>query len=382
MTERIEILIAKYFSDYLTASETEELILWIESGSNKSIFNQYIALNFSIEKISAEKDDNSKIWQYIEQNYKTTKTKVSYTKYFAVASIALVLGVSAFMFLNKQNSTLNTPVIVNNDSPGTIGEEKAVLTLDDGTDVALQKGKQYTNNNVESDGERLLYKKTESKTIAYNYLTVPRSGQFVIELSDKTKVWLNSETKLKYPKEFVKGQDRKVELLYGEAYFDVSPSTNHNGSQFKVVTNKQEITVLGTQFNVKAYNDEDTMYTTLVEGSVNITNGKVEAKLTPGQQAVLTKKQSNMVVKNVNTYDHISWKDGVFSFEGKTLEEIMKVISRWYDVNIIFKDPKMKNIRFVGVFNKYQSLDKILNNIKETNFINAYDIKNKTIILK
>jgi hypothetical protein len=383
MTKRIEILLTKYFSDHLTQDEVNELILWLERGRNKSIFNEYIALNFTIEQLKEERTKNDVIWHYIVSNYKKTPIrKLNYWRYKVAASVVILLGVSAFLYLNNNVNNTVDPIVVDVKVPGTVGEDRAILTLGDGTNIALEKGKGYSADNVESDGESIVYKDAESKAIAFNYLTVPRSGQFVIELSDQTKVWLNSESQLKYPKEFIEGKDREVELVYGEAYFDVSPSTNHNGTQFKVLTNRQEITVFGTEFNVKAYNDNTTMYTTLVEGKVSISNGKVDAILHPGEQAILTKEQSNMAVHSVNVYDEISWKEGIFSFEGKTLDEIMKVISRWYDVAIIFEDAKMKDIRFVGVFTKYQSLKKILENIKATNFINAYDIKDETIIIK
>lgn len=383
MTERIEILIAKYFSDALTASETQELIQWIESGRNKSIFDQYIALNFSIEELKGAQEDNTQLWQYIAAHLKTPVRTLHYWKYAAAAVAVVFLGISTFLYLNKETSLTSTPPVVVESTPvGTVGKDRAVLTLDDGTNIALNKGQAYVNDKVKSDGERLVYNQTKSKAIAYNYLTVPRSGQFFIELSDQTKVWLNSESQLKYPEEFVSGQDRTVELVYGEAYFEVSPSTNHNGAKFKVLSNNQEITVLGTQFNVKAYNDETNIYTTLVEGSVTVDNGRVDSKLKPGQQAVVSKTQSNMGVFEVNVKDQISWKNGVFSFEGKTLEEIMKVIARWYDVNIIFENSQIKETRFVGVFNKYQSLEKILDNIKSTNFIKSYVVKGKTIMIK
>ncbi|MGY8908554.1 MAG: FecR family protein, partial [Flavobacteriales bacterium] len=259
-----------------------------------------------------------------------------------------------------------------------------ILTLEDGTNITLTKGKQYVSNNIESNGEELVYKEqgNPKQEIEYNYLTIPRGGQYHIKLSDGTEVWLNSESKLKYPVSFIKGESRKVELLYGEAYFDVSPSIFHGGSEFEVRTKQQEVKVLGTQFNVKAYKDESKIFTTLIEGKVLVFNGANEKILKPTDQSIINNKNNDISITTINVYDEISWKDGVFSFKDKALKDIMKVLSRWYDVNIIFKNKDIENEEFFGVLKKNQNLDDILLTIKNTNFIKNYEVDNKTIIIE
>uniref|UniRef100_UPI0037428180 FecR family protein n=1 Tax=Algibacter pacificus TaxID=2599389 RepID=UPI0037428180 len=282
-------------------------------------------------------------------------------------------------------------MIVNNNIK--TGTDKAILTLDDGTSVALEKGKQYANKNIASNGEKIIYKtppkankkvkvSKASREIAYNYLTIPRGGQYYIILEDGTQVWLNSESKLKYPVTFIKGKTRKVELVYGEAYFDVSPSENNQGSKFKVITNNQEIDVLGTEFNIKAYKDEDNIYTTLIEGKIVLQANKHHKSLLVNQQAVVNTKNNNMTISTVEPKYEIAWKNGLFSFKNKPLKDIMKVLSRWYDVNVIFEDEAAKNLTFNGQLSKHQNMENILILIKNTKLIQAYDINNNTITIK
>jgi len=276
------------------------------------------------------------------------------------------------------------------------GEDKAILTLEDGTNVALEKGKSYTTENIKSNGEELVYdsgnkensedkvtSEVPNKPVVYNYLTIPRGGQFYLVLTDGTKVWLNSETKIKYPVSFTAGISREVELIYGEAYFDVSPSTLHNGDLFVVKSKTQQIEVIGTEFNVKAYKDEVISYTTLVEGKVALQTDNSKEFLVPNQQAKVDVNTKEIIaVLNVDIDDEISWKEGVFSFKHKTLKEIMKVLERWYDVEISFSSKNIEDVKFVGVLSKKQHLEDILTIIKNTNIINDYEINNKMIMLK
>jgi ferric-dicitrate binding protein FerR (iron transport regulator) len=268
--------------------------------------------------------------------------------------------------------------------------------LENGEEVTLTKGTQFQTQNAISNGEEIVYQQLSSPAPALpsgrqsrennkpqttNTLTIPRGGQFYIKMSDGTKVWLNSESQLKYPVSFTDGESRQVELVYGEAYFEVSPSTKHKGSDFKVVHNKQEVQVLGTAFNIKAYKDETNVYTTLVEGSVAINYVGRTQKLVPGQQSNLNVNANTLTISEVDVKTEIAWKDGVFNFKEKSLKDIMKVLSRWYDMEVVFENKELENVGFVGVLRKNQDIEDILSLIKSTS-INNYEINNKTIILK
>lgn len=332
-----------------------------------------------------------KAWLSIETKIQKQKDKSVFILFkkpwYKYAGAAIVVGVLATTFFFKENlfhnPVENSPAIVNTNSIIVPGTDKATLTLEDGSVVALEKGNSYHTKNAKSNGEEIIYKGLDSKAkkIGTNYLTIPRGGQFHLVLVDGTEVWLNSESQLKYPVAFIDGVDRKVELVYGEAYFDVSPSTNHKGSKFKVLNQSQEIEVLGTKFNVKAYKDEANVYTTLVEGKVLIKTESLKKVLKPSGQSNLNLNNNTIEVSQVNVYDEISWKDGVFSFKGKSLKDIMKVISRWYDVEVIFENKNLESVKFKGTLKKNQSIDDILSLII-SNSINNYEVKNKTIILK
>jgi len=301
------------------------------------------------------------------------------------AAAAVVVGIISTTFFFKDNIFDNNEIPANINSTSIVaGTDKATLTLDDGVLVALTKGTKYQSSNAESNGEEIVYTTTNNEqptTSNYNTLTIPRGGQFQIKLSDGTQVWLNSESQLKYPVSFVKGESRKVELVYGEAYFDVSPSTNHNGSKFKVHSRMQDIEVLGTEFNIKAYQDETTTYTTLIEGKVAIKNAINEEVLSPNQQSVINNTTNKIVINSVNVSTEIGWIHGKFIFNRKSLKDIMKVLSRWYDMDVVFTQKQTEDQLFTGTLRKEQNIEDILLLIKNTHFINTFEINNKTIIL-
>ena len=307
-------------------------------------------------------------------------TKTAFKLTVMAASLLLLISIS--LIINKTNPLkIETPQMAHKEI--LIGSDKATLTLEDGSVIALEKGKSYTKGNASSNGEKLVYNSNgKSVAIANNLLTIPRGGQFFVQLADSTKVWLNSESQLRYPVAFVDGQTRQVELVYGEAYFEVSPSTKHKGSRFKVKTQEQNVEVIGTEFNIKAYRDEPAIYTTLVEGVVAVSNAAKKQILTPSQQSKITEYNGNISVFEVDVYNEISWRKGLFVFKGMPLKDIARVLSRWYDVDIVFADPALGNVKFNGVLNKNQKLEDILTTIKNINFINAYEKKDNKIIIK
>ena len=380
---RIETLVAKYCSDDLSNSELQELTTWIGVGKNKKIFKDYIALNFTIEQLKSEGQDDSLLWEHIEASFKTPVRKINYWKYGVAASIALLIAIN-FIFDQKSKTAVTNPTIVHDTNIIEIGTDKATLTLENGSLVVLEKGASFKTKNANSNGEKIVYQnaKSNSSSIKYNYLTIPRGGQFSLKLSDGTEVWLNSESQLKYPVSFRENETRQVELIYGEAYFDVSPSTDHQGAKFKVLNKSQEVDVLGTEFNIKAYLDEAMVYTTLVEGKVVVNNATHKEILLPNQQSKIDIKSKILTIDEVDVYSEVSWRDGLFSFKSKPLNEIMIVLARWYDIEVVFENIEHKAVKFNGVLSKNDSIEEILTVIMKTKFINAYEIKDKKIIIE
>ena len=376
-------LIEKYLDGKISLDEVKLLVNyyysfkqdndWVEElGPEDNIKNRML-INI-LEAIQDEEPQEPKIIRLFKSNI---------FKYGVAAAILLFVFFNAVY--NKDSfpvmTTTETTVVNNNIK---IGTNKATLTTEDGTTIVLEKGRSFTAKNLISNGKELVYAKANSSkaAVAYNYLTIPRGGEFFVKLADGTQVWLNSESKLKYPVSFVEGETRKVELVYGEAYFTVSPSTAHHGAKFQVLTGLQEVEVIGTQFNIKAYRDEDVIYTTLVEGKVAVEIADQKEMLKPNQQLTLNKLNKNRVISEVDVYSETAWKKGLFAFQSKNLKEIMQVLSRWYDIDVVFEDKSLENIEFKGVLNKNQNIEEILTLIKKTKFINAYEIKKDRIIIK
>ena len=388
MDKKIEKLILKYFAKSASIDELKVLSKWLDNPAHVDFFKDLVKTNCLVEYSLIDFDtenEKQKIKSRIfhKQSKKHKIRYINFYKYAAAAILTIGLG---YMLTNNlfNKPSVETPTAVNKIiEPGT---DKAILTLEDGTELTLEKGQNFNTQNANSNGEAIVYESTKIKSeeIQYNYLTIPRGGQYRLVLSDKTEVWLNSETKLKYPVTFIRGKTRIVELLYGEAYFDVSPSSENKSAKFQVLNQSQLIEVLGTEFNLKAYKDDDNVYTTLVEGkiAINLNNGKKQ-DLSPDQQAKWNPNSNSLSLeKDVNVYNEISWKYGVFNFNGKPLKEIMKTISRWYDVEIVFLNKKVEETEFVGVIRKNRNLEDILVNIKNFGVIKDYERKEKMVILK
>ncbi|GAA3573688.1 FecR family protein [Snuella lapsa] len=386
--QEIEILITKFFANNITNAELRRLKLWLENDKNKVLFQEYVDINYVLEQSKrVNLIEKEIVWRTINAKIKQKKSYLGYLKYAAVASIILLLSIP---LLVKKTDNIITPLdnkIIDNNIK--IGTAKATLTLEDGSNIVLEKGQNFTTDKLTSNGEEVIYNNVSveksSPEIKYNYLTIPRGGTHSIVLNDGTKVWLNSDSKLKYPVAFIKGQSRTVELIYGEAYFDVSPSTNHEGANFVVKSLLQEIEVLGTEFNIKAYQDDETITSTLIEGKVNVSNGVDDnAILQPGQQSIIrlssNEKAINIVEADINSVT--AWMRGVFSFKYNSLKDISKVLSRWYDVDIVFENSDVENVKFKGQLSKNQNIEEILILIKNQNHINDYEIKDNQIIIK
>jgi len=361
-----------------TLSEKENIIFekWYKESQDHRNYFDNVKKHFHDDPLNI---DIEKGWKLIKNKIRKSPQYKYNWRYAAVASIALILGITIFYnFLRNPSKQIE---FVKTDLKA--GTDKAILTLEDGAIITLEKGKPYQIDNLSSNGDMIVYKAEHSinKKIIYNYLTIPRGGQFLLKLADGTKIWLNSDSKIKYPKEFKKGDLRKVELVYGEAYFDVSPSSKHGGNKFQVITKEQIVEVLGTEFNIKAYNDESSIYTTLVKGLVEIDNGRDRELLRPNQQSIISSEKEKFTIIPIDTYDVTSWRKGVFSFRNTSLFEITKVLSRWYDIKFIFENEKLKNIKYNGVLDKNHSIETILSILKTTNNID-YEIKGRTIILK
>ena len=380
----IEELIIKFVENTATLEEQVKLRQLLEIKENRNYFEEYVELNYLMNsKVKFDyKNSLEEVMDKIQSKPKSLNV-YRYLKY--AAAIILLISTGYFLTKNKNQFKTTPKIVIDNKIP--IGTDKATLTLEDGSTIALEKGRNYTNNVVNSNGEQLVYTSTSEKNsikkpeLKYNYLTIPRGGEFFMELSDGTKIWLNSETKIKYPIAFIEGEPRKVELLYGEAYFEVSPSTKHNGDSFIVNLLEQEIEVLGTAFNVKAYLDDEDIKTTLVEGKIALKTDAVNEILKPSQQSIYNKRSKKVAFKEINAFYETSWRHGEFNFNNKSLEEVMTVLSRWYDVKIEIQNKENQKFKYIGTLGKHQNIEIILLTLKLTNNL-KYEITKDKIIIK
>ena len=383
MEESKRQLIDKYLNNTITKIELTKLCDWLKKESHQVKFEMYLRdlgdIHIVFQELNHDKAFKSTL---VEINNRQKPIRHLNTKWMKYAAAILVVVTSSYFFLTKDKVEIRKNSSVNIDSNTSAEKDRVTLTLEDGTDILLEKKKQYVSNNVEVRDEKIIYKPIHKPTIAHNYLSISRGVQYSLQLSDGTKIWLNSESKLKYPVSFTEGKTREVELVYGEAFFEVAPSIDHNGSKFIVINQNQEVEVLGTQFNIKAYENEDYIYTTLVEGKVSVSNLVQKQNLIPNQQSKINILNKDFIINKVNVYNEVSWREGVFSFKSKTLSEIMMVLSRWYDFEIAFTNPAIKEDRFHGVLHKNDKIEEILKEFINSKFINDYEIKDNKISIK
>ncbi len=373
-------LIIKKLNNTLTEEERVLFESWYQESQKHRDYFERVKNHYSesIEEIDIDKEA---AWKILEENIKgISKQSSSLWKYAVAAIVVVMLSVPLYMKFLK-STTPSQEFVTTKIFPGV---DKAILTLEDGTQVALENGANYEKENVESDGEKIIYKAQSKKNnaVVYNTLNIPRGGEFSMELSDGTKVRLNSETQIKYPVNFIKGRTRQVELVFGEAYFEVTSSSENGGSKFVVLNDNQSTEVLGTKFNIKAYKDEPLIYTTLAEGQVQVENGVSKYVLAPGEQTMLNKKTKEINKTMADVDAELAWIHGDFMFNKKSLIDIIKVLSRWYDVDFVLEGESIKHQKFNGQLSRKQNLEVILELIKTTEKLESYEIKGKTIILK
>ncbi len=378
--------VVNYLTQSASEQELDELSQWLKNPVNAQEFKSFVQIDYAIDHIMEDfnteqekRDFLSKICKMQQQK----KIRKLWTRISGVAASALIIiSLSVLLNNNQEQSQDSMPVVVNNQVKPV--KNNAILLLETGKEIALQEGRVLHTQNMVSSREGLEYSQgaVADTEIAYNYLTVPRGGQFYVKLADGTKVWLNSESKLKYPVHFPKAQSRVVELLYGEAFFEVSPSVKHQGADFKVIHKEQEIQVLGTKFNVKAYSGETKVFTTLAEGKVQINTPRENHILQPEQQAILNDNTYALSIHKVNLREEIGWVNGEFIIRQKNLKQIMNVLSRWYDMEVIFEDKKLEDVKFVGRIQKDQEVTEILDMIKNFGIIKNYEIKEKQVRLR
>ena len=264
------------------------------------------------------------------------------------------------------------------------GSSQAVLILDDGQKVVLkdrEEGEILAGKGVKATREKdmLVYMPMDAKRenpVRFNELEIPRGGEYKVILADGTVVYLNSATRLKYPVVF-NGKERKV-YLSGEAYFEVMKDSER---PFLVEVGGIEVKVYGTSFNISSRPNGD-VRTILVHGkvSVRVVGSTEENMIKPGQMAEYNRKDQNVDEKEVDVALYTDWKDGIFRFENQRLEDILTTLSNWYDVDIFYQTPSVKDLHFSGYMERYKEIDTILKAITLSTDV-QFTIRGRTIVV-
>lgn len=313
-------------------------------------------------QITAIRGDASDGSSLSENNRHNNKFRRLFIRAVAAAALLACITATSRLLLRPNEKTPAKTIATKNQQPSAItpGMNGAILTLDDHSQVLLDSaGNGWT---AEQQGATVLlkngalvYDEKETKEVAYNRMSTPRGRQFHLTLSDGTRVWLNAASSIRYPTRFSE-KNRKVEIT-GEVYFEVAKQAN---SPFIVsMRNGNSVEVLGTSFNINSYEDESQIRATLLEGSVRVAYGdQYSMILQPGQQAEMN--YSGIRVNTANTSKVMAWKNGVFDFENAGLDEVMRQLSRWYDVEVIYEKGIVPDIKFGGKMNRNMQFDNML----------------------
>ena len=371
------------------ANDEEQRTLreWLSvSTRNKKIYDEFKDGKRLEQKIVESQQINWKndYQHFITKRQRTRKNRRIKTiiRYAAILTLPLV---AAGIFLLQKN---DRQAIVSISEVIKPGEHKAVLitgggeriTLSDSTLSPIQEQNGMIVNVTNNKVSYILPEDslcTQGSPI-FNTLQIPRGGEYFLTLADGTEVWLNAETEIRYPVQFT--GDKRVVYLDGEAYFTVAPDKN---KPFTVVSTHASVSVLGTQFNFRAYPDERDVQTTLVSGSVIMQSEKYkqQIKLVPGEQGVLEKNSAKLMKQEVNTYLYTAWKDGRFAFRDARLEDLFNILARWYDLSVFYQSPEAKDIRFTGDLNKTDDFKSILKIIEQNERV-TFTVNQRTVFIQ
>lgn len=371
----------------LSSKQEREFNKWLEADTSHMLFYEKVLHYYQTGEVKNKRDiEIINVWKSIEPHLKEHKTRKlsDWVKVASAVAATIVIMLSVYLVVDNQPQHEN--VLSAQEMIIPPGSSKARLIFSDGETVDLSQGRDFQGEvdgaHISNRGNQISYDGAEATAIAevkFNTLEIPRGAEYFVTLSDGTKVYLNSETRLRYPAAFV-GETRQVELE-GEAYFIVA---KNEAVPFCVKTGDQLVEVLGTEFNVSAYPEDALIYTTLVEGKVKVfteENPELTQTLVPGYQTYMYKENGNISIREVDVNDFVAWKDGEFNFKNKTLETMMHTISRWYNIDVVFEDDSKRQLKFTGEIKRYENLEKMLQLIEKTQEV-SFEKTGKEIRIK
>ena len=359
----------------------EEVTAWLKEKDHVELLDEIEAIRQKLSGQSYGENDEEE-FLHLEKNIYEQKSRRMTLRWSIAASIILLVGLFVGRTINGVRDMHEEQELAKNVmQPGTL---KAVLMMADGKEVVLEQGQNLNillneRVRVATSNRGIVYEEHGKGVVTeeYNKLTTPIGGEYSLVLSDGTKVFLNADSELKYPVEFSDG--KRIVDLKGEAYFEVHKDSLR---PFVVRVNGAEVTVLGTSFNVNTYGDDGQIYTTLVNGAVRVSsvkNGQAEV-LKPGMQSVMDVQSGQLTVREVDVEPYVAWREGRFVFRAMTLDLIMRQLQRWYDFEVFYQNPELKDYEFRGVIKRDMDLDKVLSVIKVTTNVD-FEVKGKVITI-
>ena len=377
---KIAHLIAEEFAGVITKENQARLEQWrVENPTHAKEYDEIrIYIMTENERRKKEKQTVKNEWRKFERIH--FRKYVIWRRIGRYAAIMVMPLLVCGYFVSSEWKSSEVTIADNVEIvPGT---GRAQLIMADGRFLKLEQKEDMKLDlpgvKVVATGKKIVYRAIEEETSTpkveeYNTLVVPRGGEYMLELSDGTKVWLNSDSELRFPVTFV-GDRRNVEIE-GEAYFEVAKD---EGKPFHVLANGADIKVLGTSFNVMTYRGRT--ITTLVEGEVCLTYKDESVLIVPDRQAEVITETGKILMREVDARNFTLWKDGVFYFENAALETIVERLSQWYDVNIIFNDEALKQLRYSVEMKRYNNIQDLLTKIEKTQKV-KFLIQGKSIYI-
>ncbi|MCI6413762.1 FecR domain-containing protein [Butyricimonas virosa] len=365
-------LIYRKIEGKLSAVEEERFEAWLKEGWEHREYYERMRIMYQQENVQeVETGEIQEAWVVFEKRVQGQRRIERRQRWVwvmsAVASVAIVI--CCWFVYYRANTEQKLNVAVQKIVPG---QYNAVLEMADGATYQLGEQQYFlqerTGNQIKVDSTVLSYLPVNNKSglsqdIVYNKLSVPKGGEYRIELEDGTKVWINSASRLRYPVVF-SGNIREV-YLEGEAYFEVQ---REGDRPFIVHSGEQKVTVLGTSFGISCYASEANDYTTLVSGKVKVDfeRGKQSFVLEPGMQVAYNKESGVAMERKVDVAEFVAWKDGKYIFKQKRLEDILSTLSRWYDFEVFYRNEDVKDVLFSGELRRFDDFSYLLRLIERT----------------
>lgn len=382
---KISRLIAKKMTGVLQPEEEKKLEAWLKEDARNEDLYQHIldGKNLPDREAFAKRLNVEHSWENLKGQLigKVKRRSLLPWQIAVAASAVLLVGIGLYWKVREKPEMQNVETIARVET----GSSKAVLVTSCGDEIVLQDSTVQLialggGMIAKNDGKRVSYEEADKMekedVLEYNTIRVPRGGEYKLFLSDNTEVFLNSDSEIRFPVKFGKGK-RDV-FLCGEAFFIVSKDTSR---PFVVnANNKMSVEVLGTQFNLQAYPGDSFVETTLNEGSVRVYNKEQSVKLRPDEQAVYNNSDGKFTTQKVDASKYSAWKDGRLVLRNNTLENIMTRLGRWYNIDVFWVNPEVKEYHFSGELARYKDFSEVLSMLELATRVH-FEVKDKTVFV-